>query len=1115
MFHNPKVPNRIHLFVADNTVINNHRSEAARLLDPSFYSFLNVSAKDSHAAYRQTLWPQFMSELAVGSSPTYQLPYPEDLIPREGIVFTTLTALAADARTHPQISGELPPMGPGPSLLDGGFVYDTLFVDEVANLRNPQSDASCAMRRLVEQSLVVIAASATPIYTSVLDIVNIGRVLGMPQIVHRLHDSTRPMVIQTHCDDGRLLLDPQTVTKRYYFSHCRPVVSKLAEKAALLMRKLVRSRKNLMAHCKAEALGHPSQAAEDNGLDDVDLPNPEVHLLQIASWNDVVAATNPSDPMETDLVEQIKTLQQEMRQDVVSAIGKLFEKALIRRTHKSLRFDGFPLTSIRPLDLALQAVELTDVQLCALDDYMRLVQHTDGKFRVLSRRYLKDPGYMTHRYHNYWAAPSPVAKALADNLVVWQQGQEGKPTAQQEKAIVYVWWTSLIPNLQAYLASRGVRTATLTGDLNPVARKTVVDAFQQDADHPSPSLVFPVPGQGSLLAVYPASVSRVLIISEIASTGINLQRANRMHFYDIPWSWSQVFQTHGRINRIGQTRPVSAVAYFHPQTFEKDLMTLINVKKTSGESFFAPPDAAALSAFGDCGELAATQGGLTSAQAVIEKQVEVHESRRDAHKAEQLAKLGKLLFVTEREFGSIKLPVNQKKPGRPRAGSAVNTVDVRHDIVSSVLKRMKAWAFIPTSVDQDLKECFLLAGQWDTAKVSAALFRKRAAMFYDRHCIDIDDRSPLAGLHRKAEIYALAVLGELVEAPQRKYRDNILFGLLDAQGFITADTLFAFPGVTVLNHLPTDVIAHFPRSAPLKDLVASTRAHLVAALSPTIGWHNTYLHVAAGLGLATWKPGMATMAKYDATLEPHLFYTLQLYLDGLAAPGIAPISTDTTVVDLVSALHSRFGVKSLQPVSRLAPSTLLGLFVTCGASFRLAVDRVSLQVLAEIDFESPLQPYSAPVIIPNSSQPFQPPFTNGHQAETVVFANADDRDPDTRDVNETLAELLRPRDKRFLASLSPPSPPCPSPRSPPSPPLPSRSRSSTRHWSSFVSGSHSDDTPLGHGHASTPVSRCSSNMSDTSDLILSRKRGASPSRSGPSGGNKRRGQRRNLSSPSY
>lgn len=80
---------------------------------------------------------------------------------------------------------------------------------------------------------------------------------------------------------------------------------------------------------------------------------------------------------------------------------------------------------------------------------------------------------------------------------------------------------------------------------------------------------------------------RVLIASDAAGEGVNLQRANLMINYDLPWNPNRIEQRFGRIHRIGQTLPCHLWNLVANQTregrvFETLFVKLENQRKALG-----------------------------------------------------------------------------------------------------------------------------------------------------------------------------------------------------------------------------------------------------------------------------------------------------------------------------------------------------------------------------------------------------------------------------------------------------------------------------------------------------------------------------------------------------
>ncbi len=103
--------------------------------------------------------------------------------------------------------------------------------------------------------------------------------------------------------------------------------------------------------------------------------------------------------------------------------------------------------------------------------------------------------------------------------------------SQREKLIVFTEYTDTLDYLEAKLASylgSVARLRTIRGGMNRDQRRQVEADFKQDG-----------------------SVS-VLIATDAAGEGINLQVAHILINYDLPWNPNRIEQRFGRIHRIGQ-----------------------------------------------------------------------------------------------------------------------------------------------------------------------------------------------------------------------------------------------------------------------------------------------------------------------------------------------------------------------------------------------------------------------------------------------------------------------------------------------------------------------------------------------------------------------------------
>lgn len=67
----------------------------------------------------------------------------------------------------------------------------------------------------------------------------------------------------------------------------------------------------------------------------------------------------------------------------------------------------------------------------------------------------------------------------------------------------------------------------------------------------------------------------IVVTTDMAAEGLNLQRAGVIVHYDIPWNPVKLDQRNGRAHRIGQARPSVKAIYFLPQTRETKIVETI------------------------------------------------------------------------------------------------------------------------------------------------------------------------------------------------------------------------------------------------------------------------------------------------------------------------------------------------------------------------------------------------------------------------------------------------------------------------------------------------------------------------------------------------------------
>lgn len=111
---------------------------------------------------------------------------------------------------------------------------------------------------------------------------------------------------------------------------------------------------------------------------------------------------------------------------------------------------------------------------------------------------------------------------LLQSLKGYWRGNPGK------KVVLFAFYRNTLHYLARRLADAGVRSVVLHGGME---KTEILQSFEQDE------------------AVH------VLLSSEVASEGVDLQFSSLLVNYDLPWNPARIEQRIGRIDRIGQTEP--------------------------------------------------------------------------------------------------------------------------------------------------------------------------------------------------------------------------------------------------------------------------------------------------------------------------------------------------------------------------------------------------------------------------------------------------------------------------------------------------------------------------------------------------------------------------------
>jgi superfamily II DNA or RNA helicase len=158
----------------------------------------------------------------------------------------------------------------------------------------------------------------------------------------------------------------------------------------------------------------------------------------------------------------------------------------------------------------------------------------------------------------------------ADNAKIQAIVQHARMRVDQGKpGIIFAHNRDAVQHLHDALKAAGIRVGTLTGQHTAGEKNRVRQAFQPEQGDPSID---------------------VLVASDAGATGLNLQRGQWLHQYDIPQTAMIKEQRDGRIHRLGQTNPVELSISRTRTPYDAQAWQRLQTKRMLGEVFQSPAD---------------------------------------------------------------------------------------------------------------------------------------------------------------------------------------------------------------------------------------------------------------------------------------------------------------------------------------------------------------------------------------------------------------------------------------------------------------------------------------------------------------------------------------------
>lgn len=661
----------MHVMIAPGTVVLSHDLETRKVLDERYFVVRDYSQVSGERASR-AFWLEVLSASAETAP---------DGLRKEVVILCSYTRLVHDAYHALNPPPPAPTRSPNWNIFFGEHRFGIGFLDEIGVVRNPATLAHVAATRLCASIGFTIGATATPIHNTPKDVLALGRLLRMPNFVRLQPGTLRPVPMYTLPDRGdRRADDPDT------FADCQPIVKEIAERIESNFEQL-------------KSLRHRFIERRTDRDVDVESDVPDERIWMAADWG-----FDSSDAAEVVMAEELKRVRQELADNALAPLRALLRTTMIRRGKQSKGPDGAYLTLVQDVTPEIVTITLTPEEQAAYEAYKNSLKESDNRFVVQSRRFLKAPFAARTGYWNPKEPCPPVVRELRKRVKATLREDHHLPDSAKRKVIIFWRWTSFVPLLQGWLSQAGIASKAMTGLTPWDERRSIMASFERDANHPADPIASCLDSTAAVVFRYTGGC-RVLIVTDMGGLGITLIRGSEVHITDPNWADATTVQTLGRVNRIGQRRPIHAFLYYCQGTVEDRLVDLSAMKRQATESFF----------LGDRGSN--DQTALENIQAVL-------EDTGDDQLLPDLATARKFAEGRRKKLVASALEFNIPLENPPTVDISSGEVDELHSTPKAVIRAALStaerwsWLFHPalSSVQKEAQK-----GEYDLDRLHQAL----------------------------------------------------------------------------------------------------------------------------------------------------------------------------------------------------------------------------------------------------------------------------------------------------------------------------------------------------------------------------------------------------------
>ena len=245
----------------------------------------------------------------------------------------------------------------------------------------------------------------------------------------------------------------------------------------------------------------------------------------------------------------------------------LLEPFILRRTKEEV-LDDFPSLTIQQIsfDLSLEEQKIyAAIKTTILDELGGYIDKIDSKTLALvpvkMLRLLQTTDH-PRLIGEQFEGDSSKLKVLKEHLVTILSDIKMLSTGQipikeytgdRDKLLIFTQFKTMAYLLQKEL--QNYSPLVITGDVLSEDRIKIIEQFNTDPQ------------------------SRLMILTEAGSTGINLQAASYVINYDLPWSIAKLEQRIGRAHRIGQKKNVTVYNLIAKNTIDEYISSVLHKKK--------------------------------------------------------------------------------------------------------------------------------------------------------------------------------------------------------------------------------------------------------------------------------------------------------------------------------------------------------------------------------------------------------------------------------------------------------------------------------------------------------------------------------------------------------